>query len=730
MTKLAEFRRQYPQYGDMNDNDLADRLYQRHYSDMSRTEFDRSLGLQPNRYQQLVDERPGWIPEWYAKLVGGIESSGAGLRDSVTLGYGDEMVAALPTLQQGDSYESRVADERGALSDAYEYNPAATIAGQFGGGVALPMKSGGLWSSVGQGAAYGGVYGHGSGEGNAVDRLGGAAVGTVLGGGAGGGGHSLGKLIGAIATGIKGAVGPARERALDMVQRRLAASNMDPADIQTVLNELRAAGGEVQEGLMDVGGQNVLGLARATANVQGPGKEIIRSRLVGRAVGPNPEKVTDEVLEGAGRRIAERGLRGQGLGKKETRQALEGGARGYQAGTREINRRASGVARPFYERAKEAPFPPAAFEEAFVPLFKDPDLGWQGTAKRALLMVRGQAGTNEQRALGALSRGEMPDPADLTIGVMHRLRRALNSEIGVATRTGDDPLAADLIDARKNFFDPWMRAEGPRRSIGSFTPEEQAYLRSWGIVGPDDTVSIYDVGRKTVASAHDLTEARIAGQSVFDTPEAEFYAWVDDLSEPERAAAALGALRAVIERAGRNPNSRQAIQLILNGNMRERMRLLWPKDARGGMRPINDFFRRLGRERTMQETMNYIIGGSRTAPMMEEIMDATMRETPMNQVLEEIESLIRGKGVQQIGRNAAAALFNRSRQPGIYNPKINKEVAELLSQPLDDQLIADLTAAQARAAARRAARTGAGNVGARVATAAGRTGAGPRGERR
>jgi len=47
MTTLAEIRRQYPQYSDLDDNVLADSLHRKWYSDMPREEFNQRLGLPP-----------------------------------------------------------------------------------------------------------------------------------------------------------------------------------------------------------------------------------------------------------------------------------------------------------------------------------------------------------------------------------------------------------------------------------------------------------------------------------------------------------------------------------------------------------------------------------------------------------------------------------------------------------------------------------------------------------
>lgn len=44
-TPLAKFRRQYPQYNDLSDADLAEKLYRKFYADMPREEFNRRIGL-------------------------------------------------------------------------------------------------------------------------------------------------------------------------------------------------------------------------------------------------------------------------------------------------------------------------------------------------------------------------------------------------------------------------------------------------------------------------------------------------------------------------------------------------------------------------------------------------------------------------------------------------------------------------------------------------------------
>ena len=54
MTTLAQIRREHPQYSDLSDRQLADRLYERHYSDMPRAEFDLKVGLRQQGWGESV----------------------------------------------------------------------------------------------------------------------------------------------------------------------------------------------------------------------------------------------------------------------------------------------------------------------------------------------------------------------------------------------------------------------------------------------------------------------------------------------------------------------------------------------------------------------------------------------------------------------------------------------------------------------------------------------------
>lgn len=69
MATIQEIRQQYPQYNDLPDNVLADRMYHAHYSDMPREQFDQKIGLQPQ------NQSPNTIGD-YASDVGKSAATG------------------------------------------------------------------------------------------------------------------------------------------------------------------------------------------------------------------------------------------------------------------------------------------------------------------------------------------------------------------------------------------------------------------------------------------------------------------------------------------------------------------------------------------------------------------------------------------------------------------------------------------------------------------------------
>ena len=62
MADFLQIREKYPQYSDMPDADLADRIYGKFYSDMDRGEFDKQIGLSPAA-RVMPAQRPALLVE-------------------------------------------------------------------------------------------------------------------------------------------------------------------------------------------------------------------------------------------------------------------------------------------------------------------------------------------------------------------------------------------------------------------------------------------------------------------------------------------------------------------------------------------------------------------------------------------------------------------------------------------------------------------------------------------
>ncbi len=80
MTRLAEFRRKYPQYDDMSDRDLADALHAKYYSDLPISDYYDALGLEQTSVL-------GALGEAGKRLAGGVATGtariGTGLAELV-----------------------------------------------------------------------------------------------------------------------------------------------------------------------------------------------------------------------------------------------------------------------------------------------------------------------------------------------------------------------------------------------------------------------------------------------------------------------------------------------------------------------------------------------------------------------------------------------------------------------------------------------------------------------
>lgn len=208
MPTIADIRQQYPQYNDMSDQQLADALYQKHYSDMPREQYDAKIGMAKQPETATLGHKIGATID--------------GVAQGMTFGFSDEIAAGLGSGfgMLGD-YQQKLEQERARMAENKRLAGGYELAGELGGGLATAgglAKSGitalgrglGAKAAIAEGAAYGGAYG--AGTANEGERLSGALIGAAT---------------GAATAGVLNAVGKAGSNVLQRFKGNKAQQIMD-----------------------------------------------------------------------------------------------------------------------------------------------------------------------------------------------------------------------------------------------------------------------------------------------------------------------------------------------------------------------------------------------------------------------------------------------------------------------------------------------------------------------
>ena len=166
----------------------------------------------------------------------------AALGQGLFLGFGDEIVAGVRALSPNQTYDEALADERQKIADYREAYPKSSFAYELGGAILPAIGAGLVTGGAGSGAvlaptlgrtalagaAAGGVYGFGSGEGGFTNRAGNAAIDAGLG--------AVGGVVGQKAAGV---VAKPLEKLVDFARRTIGgkASNAVQAEVQRLAAE-------------------------------------------------------------------------------------------------------------------------------------------------------------------------------------------------------------------------------------------------------------------------------------------------------------------------------------------------------------------------------------------------------------------------------------------------------------------------------------------------------------
>jgi hypothetical protein len=290
MGALADVRAKHPEYNDLSDQQLADGLYKKFYSDMPRAEFDQKVGLQQPQGGSIIDPiMHGLLPfaDEAAGVVGGVVGAVTG--DGFEKGYTDTVTKARANY---DAYKERHPDISTAAEIAGAIPTALVPVGAAAKGATMMAK-------VGRGALGGGtlgaLYGAGEGEGG-EDRIRQGAIGLITGGVAGGLAAPIGAAVGLGAKGVmQGArkiAGKGASTADKQIAEAIAADAADPASV--------AALGP--EGMVLDTGPNARQMAQAVAVRPGEGQSIVRKAVADRKAGAS-QRIDDAITNAFGAKV-------------------------------------------------------------------------------------------------------------------------------------------------------------------------------------------------------------------------------------------------------------------------------------------------------------------------------------------------------------------------------------------------------------------------------------------
>lgn len=311
MANIAEIRQKFPQYQDLSDQQLADALYGKFYSDMPKDEFEKKIGLAravsaPGGMKPGSKEYALWARD--QALAGNelpmfSETPPAPQFAGPATDIGNKLHAAAGSFIEGvpiagPSLIGLAKQARGAVQGmtpeqvaaefalAKEANPISSGVGTVAGAV-LPMAplgtvpglgrilgmTGGLPSQMGFGLVSGAGIGAAdtAARGGSPDEI----ARNALIGGAGGG--LLPVATNTIGAGLKALVGRNLPRGVDTVGRAMRDDGLDPSKLPQLLDD-------VGEGamVMDLG-PNLQSLAGGLASVPGKAQKTLRAVVGERA---------------------------------------------------------------------------------------------------------------------------------------------------------------------------------------------------------------------------------------------------------------------------------------------------------------------------------------------------------------------------------------------------------------------------------------------------------------
>jgi hypothetical protein len=461
------------------------------------------------------------------------------------------------------------------------------------------------------------------------------------------------------------------------------AGNVIP-QVQRNANLLQSQTGPVEETVAEIGGPSAQGLARALANVPGPGQEVARDVLQGRRQGlptteatpwwsGKPEKrasMADRVMSAANKSAGNP----KDWGETVVMMATEGRKRHNENYKGALQSAADvGIGKSDF----------GALSDDIDNHLYDVDNG-PGIIPENLGTMPGL-----QRARNVINTlGQLSSSGKFTLAGVERIRQTLNQiRRSVSGSDGyDSGAVGQVIGKLDKKLDEIAEA---RAAAGD--PRFKQELDSLKAV------------REDYGSDKQLGEAMDQGLRVLKDDAVDTALWMHNdgrgRSQAEKDGYMSGVVKAIQDAVDRNDAAaiaRIARDRSIQDSLVQSL----------GKVQANRLMTRVRREASMNGNTNAILAGSRTTPMREEIDKWTEGEDDLSFIS---DMVMNPTPVRNIFLKAFQAAYNRTRRPGIYNQEINKAVADMLYNRATRDGVATLLQAiksdpQALAAARTAAR--------------------------
>lgn len=407
-----------------------------------------------------------------------------------------------------------------------------------------------------------------------------------------------------------------RDRALEKAAQDLQHAGKTPQQLRERLATIPES---KPVSLMELGGENAIGRARAARAIPSRAKEVIPTRLHERQAGAE-ERIINDLIETSG------------IGKRMNV---------YDAADDIIDARSKDADRLYGQISDVEVSSPE-----LVRFLKNKNIQRAYARAQSSAENRATAEGDDQLLLPALDeiideKGSLKK--GLSLATLDRVKRGLDDLIYAGKRGG-------AVDA-----DPLTKEAG---GLGPDAMASLKKLRGAFVKVLDDAVPEYKNARDVFAGHTAMKDALEEGRKLYRTPPALAERMLRDMSASEREMYRKGAIEAFFDRVeGLGSGSDIARRVGDKTLDKKRMRLLFEDDA-----AYDQFRTLLGHEAWMAHSRNTVLGNSQTADKLMEIAD--MLDAPIEPVMQLMTGnptgaaswLMRAKlGSRNVGRSRLAS---------------------------------------------------------------------------